>query len=101
MEQCNPNCCNQPDPTPKNIADAIKELAGVVIKLKDAGIISQETIDHANRVAITGLDKIQEIIQNVDAQKVASNKNEPNPMPMPNPMPPVWVDPMPKEEPKM
>lgn len=89
---CNCNCNNNQNngPSPKEIADFIKEVAGVALKLKDGGIISQETIDHANHVAITALDKVQEILQNVDAQKVASGNNNQNnnyQPPMPTPMP--------------
>ena len=90
----NCNCQNQNNgPSPKEIGDFIKEVAGVVVKLKDGGIISQETIDHANHVAITALDKVQEILQNIDAKKVAdgnnNNNNNNNNNPMPTPMPPI------------
>lgn len=90
---CQPcNCQNQNnDPTPKEIGEFIKDVSDVTINLKNSGILSQETIDHANRVAITALDKVKEILENIDAKKVANGDNKDTPPTEPiEPIPPVY-----------
>jgi hypothetical protein len=102
MSDCNQECCdcNQNNgPSPKEIAFFISEIANVAIKLKENGILSQSTIDHANEVAITALNKVEEIISNVDAVKAAGNNDQNStpvaPTPVEVPAPYVMPDPQP------
>ena len=88
-QNCNCQNQNSNNATPDQIGVLITDVSNAIIALKTAGIIEQSTIDLANVVAITALNKLEEILQNVDAQKV-NNKNNNNNQPIPAPMP-VYV----------
>jgi len=105
MNQCdNCNCnCNQ-DPTPDQIAFAVKTFAEAAVLLKTNEILQQKVVDEANRIAMIALKKLEKLVKEADFGKKDDNNNQqqfpqpPNMMP-PVPMPPVYV-PTP-EEPKV
>ena len=61
--------------TPDEIANAIFSFAESAIKLKDAGILSDETIKLANEVAQVALKKLEDTINNADWSSNNNNSN--------------------------
>ena len=86
MENCNcQNCnCQNIEPTPYEIANAISSFAESAIKLKEAGILSEDTINLSNDVAQTVLNKLKEMI--LKANWDFNNDKTNPPMPMNPPM---------------
>ena len=62
---CGGNCNQNSEPKPQEISQFIKDISNVIINLKKYEILSQSTIDHANDVAVSALNKVEELIKNI------------------------------------
>ena len=77
MGNCENCTCQNNDPTPDQIAFVVEKFAEAAVLLHKNKILSEDVITKANEIALIALDKLSDVVKNMNL-----NKNDgPSPLP--------------------